>query len=173
MATLALSYDAIADRLRIEVASARRLVHRKKWQKGKGNDGRAVVQVPEEFFENRPDDSRADSRADSRSDSPHDSLNDSPADRPNDNLFNVLARLAEAQDELVEMSRRVGAAEGEILVLRQERAVQVEALTALVEAEKLRSYEWKGVADRFALQAEALASQQQLKRSWWSWRRAS
>lgn len=164
MATLALSYDAIAARLRIEVASARRLVHRKKWQKGKGNDGRAVVQVPEEFFEDRPEDSHTDSRTDSRADS----RDDSPTDRPNDNLSNVLARLAAAQDELVEMSRRVGAAEGEILVLRQERAAQVEALTALVEAEKQRSEEWKAVADRFALQAEALAA----RRSWWPWRRA-
>ncbi len=162
MATLALSYDAIADRLRIEVASARRLVHRKKWQKGKGNDGRAVVQVPEEFFENRPDDSRADS--------PHDGHDDSRADGHNDSLSSILARLAAAQDELVEMSRRVGAAEGEILVLRQERAAQVEALTALIAAEKQRSEEWKAVADRFALQAEALAAAQ--RRSWWPFQRA-
>jgi hypothetical protein len=51
--TLALSYDEIAGRLGIAVASARRLVHRKKWPKGKGNDGRVIVQVPVEFCEGR------------------------------------------------------------------------------------------------------------------------
>ena len=42
------------------------------------------------------------------------------------------------------------------------------ALTAVVAAEKQRSEEWKAVADRFALQAEALAA----RRSWWPFRRA-
>src|SRR4051812_3173994 len=55
MTTLALSYDRIAARLGIAVPSARRLVHRKRWSKGKGNDGRAIVQVPAEFFDGRED----------------------------------------------------------------------------------------------------------------------
>src|SRR3954454_8412948 len=55
MTTLALSYDQLAARLGIAVPSARRLVHRKRWSKGKGNDGRAIVQVPAEFFDGRED----------------------------------------------------------------------------------------------------------------------
>ncbi len=157
MMTLALSYEAIAERLGIALPSARRLVHRKKWQKGKGNDGRAVVQVPAEFLNGRP--------SDTQHDGPADGPNDSPADSPA--LSEVLGRLVTAQAELVAMAGRLGAAEGEIHVLRQERAAQIEALNAVLASEKQRAEEWKAVADRFALQAEALTN-----RRWWSWRRA-
>ena len=54
MTTLALSYDEIARRLGITIASARRLVHRRRWQKTRSNDGRALVQVPVEFLDSRP-----------------------------------------------------------------------------------------------------------------------
>src|SRR3954452_3857598 len=113
MTTLALSYDQLAARLGIAVPSARRLVHRKRWPKGKGNDGRAIIQVPTEFFEGR-EDSPKDNQNDGRDDG-HD---DSPADGPravimtDPALSDALARLATAQTELVEMARRLGAAEG-------------------------------------------------------------
>ena len=58
--TLALSYDELAKRLGITIASSRRLVHRRRWMKAKGNDGRALVQIPVEFLDSRPDDSRSD-----------------------------------------------------------------------------------------------------------------
>src|SRR3954454_22219570 len=51
MATTALTYEELATRTGMSLASARRLVHRRKWRKAKGNDGRAVVQVPDEFLE--------------------------------------------------------------------------------------------------------------------------
>ena len=53
MTTLALSYDEIERRLGITIASARRLVHRRRWQKTRSNDGRALVQVPVEFLDSR------------------------------------------------------------------------------------------------------------------------
>ena len=56
MTTLALAYDEIARRLGITIASARRLVHRRRWQKTRSNDGRALVQVPVEFLDSRPSD---------------------------------------------------------------------------------------------------------------------
>jgi hypothetical protein len=122
MTTLALSYDQLAARLGIAVPSARRLVHRKRWSKGKGNDGRAIVQVPAEFF-------------DGREDGPSDNQNDGPADRQEDDrddspktvrrtdaaLSDAIIRLAAAQAELVEMARRLGAAEGEAATLRADR----------------------------------------------------
>ena len=51
MPTTALTYEELAARTGMSLASARRLVHRRKWRKAKGNDGRAVVQVANEFLE--------------------------------------------------------------------------------------------------------------------------
>jgi hypothetical protein len=48
MAETWLSYDDIADRLRITPASARNLVRRKRWQRRPGNDGRARIAVPDD-----------------------------------------------------------------------------------------------------------------------------
>src|SRR3954452_25475844 len=51
MPTTALTYEELAARTGMSLASARRLVHRRRWRKAKGNYGRAVVQVPDEFLE--------------------------------------------------------------------------------------------------------------------------
>jgi hypothetical protein len=157
--TRALSYDEIADEFGIEVASARRLVHRKRWAKTRGNDGRAIVQVPTEFFERRPHDSPRDEPDDRHNDSPDDSPSDSP-------VSEVLTRLAAAQAELVEMARRLGVAEGELEVLRPEReradrlAVEAAAVPALrdtiaalktaLESERGRVGELRAERDRLA-----------------------
>ena len=53
MADLAMTYEALASRLGIAIPSARRLVLRKRWRKTTGNDGRAIVHVPEDFLSGR------------------------------------------------------------------------------------------------------------------------
>jgi len=146
MTTLALSYDQIAARLGIAVPSARRLVHRKRWSKGKGNDGRAIVQVPAEFFEGRedgPTDSQNDGPADRHRDHPSDDLKTVPV--PADALSDAMVRLAAAQAELIEMARRLGAAEGEAAALRADRD------------------RWAGIAEELARKPRGL----------WSWFRRS
>ena len=168
--TLALSYDELAKRLGITIASSRRLVHRRRWMKAKGNDGRALVQIPVEFLDSRPDDSRSDSPNGHH----RDSHQDSPDDSPN-GISEVLARLTAAQAELVEMARRLGAAEGEVERLRDHLAFERE------RAERL-SGEVAGVAGlkatlaalRVALETERgwLAEirterDRLLNRSWW------
>lgn len=119
MTTLALTYDAIAARLGITTASARRLVQRKRWPKGKGNDGRAVVQVPAESLERR---------SDSPKDSPDGERNDSPSDSPT--VSELLSRLEEAH-------QRLGAAEALVPVLRE----TVDLLKAALATEKDRTAE--------------------------------
>ena len=149
--TRALSYDELAKRLGITIASSRRLVHRRRWMKAKGNDGRALVQVPVEFLDSRPDDSRSDSPSDSPNASQHDSHQASPDDSPN-GISEVLARLTAAQAELVEMARRLGAAEGEVERLRDHCAFECE------RAERL-SREAGGVAGlKVALTAVRVAT---------------
>ena len=44
--TLSLTYDELAERLGITSKSAKHLVWRKKWDRTKGNDGKARIQVP-------------------------------------------------------------------------------------------------------------------------------
>jgi hypothetical protein len=124
MTTLALSYDEIARRLSITIASARRLVHRRRWQKTRSNDGRALVQVPVEFLDSRPNDVPSDGPG-GRPNGQHDSHRDSPDDSPN-GVAEVLARLAVLQDELIATTRRLGAAEGELAVLRGNLATERE-----------------------------------------------
>lgn len=46
METVSLTYDELADRLRISGASARNLVRRKRWARTTGNDGKARISVP-------------------------------------------------------------------------------------------------------------------------------
>src|SRR3954452_1873899 len=72
MSTVAMIYEELAEKLGITVASARRLVLRRHWMKTRGNDGRAVIQVPEEFLQRRYD---------AREDSPDD---DTPDDADDD-----------------------------------------------------------------------------------------
>lgn len=48
-----LTYDELAERLRIERESARQHVKRKRWARRPGNDGKVRIGVPTECFENR------------------------------------------------------------------------------------------------------------------------
>jgi hypothetical protein len=177
MTTLALTYDEIAQRLGITTASARRLVQRKRWPKSKGNDHRAVIQVPAEFFERRQD---------NRQDSPSDTANDNPSDSPT--VTELLTRLAAAQVELVETSARLGQAEGAVATLREtlqcERARADEALQGLRLAEAEAAYVpalrttvevlKQALAGEKERLAEVRAERNRLatRRSWWPFRRA-
>jgi hypothetical protein len=172
--TTALSYDDLAQRLGVTVASARRLVHRRRWQKIRGNDGRALVQVPQEFLDRRSD-SHHDDHDDSHDGSPGDSHRashqGSPDDSHSDTLAAVLARLTAAQAELVELSRRLGVAEGELEVLRpeRERAERLAAEAATVPVLREALSELKAEREHWQLLAMDLM---QRRRRWWSWRRA-
>lgn len=66
--TEALTYKELAAKLGIKLASARRLVMRKKWQRVKGNDGETRIMVPLSALD-RPDDNHDDKPNDSHNDS--------------------------------------------------------------------------------------------------------
>jgi hypothetical protein len=118
MSTVAMTYEELAQRLRISVPSARRLVLRRRWRKGRGNDGKSVVQVPEEFLQRR-EDSRADDASDDASDDVlTDAGTDYAAGTEPAGMADLMARLTAAQDQLVEMARRQGASEAEANALK-------------------------------------------------------
>ena len=82
----------------------------------------------------------------------------------------VLARLAVAQAELVELSRRLGVAEGELEILRpeRERAARLAAEAATVPVLREALSELKAEREHWQLLATDLM---QRRRRWWPWRR--
>jgi len=71
-----LTYQELAERLGIKVASARKMVQRKRWKRLAGNDGLVRIQVPVDAL------SPKDSPKDGSRDSPSDGHRDSPTDSP-------------------------------------------------------------------------------------------
>ena len=153
-----MSYDELAAALSINRESARQLTIRKRWARRKGNDGKARVGVPEEAL--RPDTGNA-TRPETGP-----STSESTSDAPSDvtAIVQVLTRhieRLEAEIEELKLER------GEALALAADRdtlAARLEALQTVLEIEKRRVDEWKAVADRFAEQAEKLAT---ARRPWW------
>ena len=139
-ATRWLSYDDMAVALGITPDSARRLATRHKWPRRMGNDGRALVAVPEGRLQ-QAHDTGADVSPDNPADVDHD---DAPGvGRDARALIGYLERrVGELTDELA-AARRVGEearaeakeARATAEVLRVQ-AGQVDVLTALVAAER-------------------------------------
>src|SRR5215212_6105753 len=141
-----MSYDELAAAMGINRESARQLAIRKRWGRRKGNDGKARVGVPEDAL--RPDPRPA--TGPSTSPAPSESTSDDTSP------IRVLTRHIERlEQELVAAKEK--AAERDTL------AAQLDALRTVLEIERLRTDEWKSVADRFALQAERHAR----RRPWW------
>ncbi len=168
-----MTYAELAEVLRIGGDSARNLVRRKRWPRQTGNDGLARVGVPVDYITENV-----------KPDVPAEPPIDAPADVATDgaiivtvlaNHINRLERELEALKQEREAEReRLG---GEILTLKQNldaerlRAVQVDALNAVIDAERRRVEDLRAEGDglradrdRWAGQAEKLAA----ARSWWS-----
>jgi hypothetical protein len=171
-----LTYAEIAETLGIGGDSARNLVRRKRWPRQPGNDGLTRVGVPIEHIEA----AKADVAINPPSDPPADGGVD--GDHAITILTQHINRLElDIQNLKQERDAERSELKAEIVALKGERdaalargsdrdaiAVQVDALRAVLESEEARAEEWKAVADRFALLAEAAEA----RRSWWSpWRR--
>jgi hypothetical protein len=159
----AMSYEELGQRLGIAAASARRLVNRRRWPKTRGNDGRAVVQVPVEFLHDLEHGS---------ADGPKGGLKDNPKDSPADGsgtgprteaTAELEARLTKAQAELVEMALRLGAAQARVEVLEQVNA----DLRRAQEDLRADRDAWRGQMERLTL-----AAPKGERRGWWPFRRA-
>src|SRR3712207_1464791 len=142
-----LSYDELARVLRIAPDSARRLVARRKWPRKPGNDGRARIGVPTERL---PPHSPPDVTSDKGDDVKADITPDSPPD-VRDDITPVIRIMVDHIERL----------EKELMAVRAERdaectraaelapkVAQVEALQAILEAEKRRADELCADRDR-------------------------
>jgi hypothetical protein len=127
MTTAAMSYDELAQRLGISMPSARRLVQRRRWHKALGNDGKAVVQVPDDFLSQRDNAKQAadDEYGDTTTTTPADVATTIETAPPTvaapDITTDLVARLTAVHVEMAEMARRLGTAEGELRAVREER----------------------------------------------------
>jgi hypothetical protein len=172
-----LTYDEVASELAITRESARQLAIRKRWARQKGNDGKARIGVPEDEFQART--------SDATSGGPSHGTSDDTGHDPS--VIQVLSRhisRLETEIEALKQERETerGRLQGEIEALKQERdlerirAAQVDALNAVIEAERKRVEDLRmdrdglrGDRDRWALQAERLAATE--IRRWWPFRR--
>lgn len=144
-----LTYDDMAEALGITPDSARRLATRHKWARRPGNDGRALVAVPQERLD-RPQEPRADVSG------PDDAGEDAPeASRDARALIGYLERrVGELTDDLLESRRVAEEARAEAREARtaaetlRVQAGQVDVLTALVAAERAHLAEVRVDRDR-------------------------
>jgi hypothetical protein len=145
--TTPLSYEALADRLGITIATAKRTVHRHRWKRTRDNHGKTVVYVPDEYFARRDENFEAAQRTRQRASDGHDPGHVSGvADGHVSGHISgdvILSRLAELQRELAEMARKLGAADN--------RVAAAEAMAAELRQDR----------DRWAAQAEAAQQQAQ------------
>ncbi len=148
-ATRWLTYDDMAEALNITPDSARRLATRHKWPRRPGNDGRALVAVPEERLE-RPHEPRAEAGPD---DETVEALPE--AGRDARALITYLERrVGELTDDLAQSRRvaeeaRVEAREARVAAeALRVQAGQVDVLTALVAAERAHLSEVRVERDR-------------------------
>ncbi len=176
-----LTYDELAEALGIAPDSARRLVARKKWPRKPNNEGRALVAVPAEYLDNRPD-----AGPDTGEDAKEDDIPDAAPDITHgvrilsehiERLERELEAVKGERDterasaaRLAQQAARVDVLEMLIEVERKrveearatasavtDKAGRVDVLEAQLEAERKRADEWKAVAEA--------------PRGWWPWRR--
>lgn len=143
-----LTYDDMAEALNITPDSARRLATRHRWPRRPGNDGRALVAVPEERLE-RPHEPRADAAPDEGSDGAPEAGRDARA------LIHYLERrVGELTDDLGQARRIAEEARAEAREARvaaedlRAKAGQIDVMTALVAAERAHLFEVRTDRDR-------------------------
>jgi predicted RNase H-like nuclease (RuvC/YqgF family) len=168
--------------MNIERESARQLAIRKRWARQRGNDGKARVGVPEEELQART--------ADATPQAPSDSPSHHTADDPS--VVQVLTRhISRLEGEIEALKEQHGSDRAQLQSelaafkeeLQRERllSAQVDALRAVVDAERKRIADLKeeqerlrADRDRWASQADQLLQKSAERRGLFGWlRRAS
>ncbi len=138
-----LTYEDMGAALGITTESAKRLAMRHKWPRRPGNDGRALVAVPEERLEEAAQLVRGDTIGDGTDDDAPVTIGDVTDDGRSDAraLIGYLERrVEELTDDLADTRNELRAARFEADTLRAQ-AGRADVLVALVEAERTRTAE--------------------------------
>jgi predicted nucleic acid-binding Zn-ribbon protein len=147
----------LAHRAGISLLSARRITHRHKWRKIRGNDGRTLVHVPIEYLEKRDADSQKPvaSTVTSTADTTVTPTVTSTVD-----MTEIVSRLDRLQAEMIEMAKKLGASEAETTA----------AKAALDELRQDRDH-WRQMAETAQQQqAQAVRQQDELRVDRDTWR---
>ncbi len=158
MTTTVFSYEGLAERLGITLATARRTSNRHRWRKTRDNRGRALIHVPDEYLTRRDAERAAsgDFAGDTHKASPGDALRGAIERVP---VAVMMARLGELE---AEWAARVGRLQAELVEMATRAgASEADAANARAVAEELRQ-------DRDHWRKAAME-----RRSWWPWRRTA
>ena len=164
-----MDYDTLARRFGIERESARQKAKRGRWARRRDNAGAWQVGVPVEVLREHP------VRDHATGDRDHDRVKGDANVEMNADVIAFTRQIERLEQALEAAQVRANGLQQQLDTARDEAATaekaraaiaaQVEALNTVlaVERERLaderaRVDEWKAVADRFALQAEALAA---------------
>ena len=142
-ATRWLTYEDMGAALGITTESAKRLAMRHKWPRRPGNDGRALVAVPEERLEEASQVVPGDITGDDTDDAIPDAAGDVSDDGRSDAraLIGYLERrVEELTDDLADTRNELRAARFEADTLRVQ-AGRADVLVALIETERARTVE--------------------------------
>jgi hypothetical protein len=169
-----LTYDEISDLFGINRRSAAQLVKRRRWNRRKGNDGRARIEVPDDAVppahEVRSDDS-SDSSSDDSSDDSSDTSSDGQLALLKHLVERLEAEVAELRPKAAERDMLAGQNEVLRVVLEQRRqereaehqkAAERDVFAVQLEAEQRRSEELRQERDaehQRASDRDALAAQ--------------
>ena len=136
-----LTYDDTGAALGITTESAKRLAMRHRWPRRPGNDGKALVAVPEERIAQAATGDRAD---DGRRDDTGDVAHAVTGGAPDDSRGDARALIGYLERRVDELTDQLSEARTEARGFRFEaeglrvQASQVDVLTALVETERAR-----------------------------------
>lgn len=172
--TILLTYDELAERLGIERESARQLVLRKRWDRRKGNDGKARIEVPLDALpaENDPSD---DTSHDTGFDpsvitvlTRHIERLEAALDEEKAKVAGIEAERDAARAEARDATRDMAyAREGEIgaRALLETLKAAIEGEKALLASERDKASELKADRDRWA--EAAAKAEERAGRPWW------
>ncbi len=155
MATTALTYEALANRLGVAVNTVKRMANRHRWRKTRDNHGRALVHVPDDYLAHRDAietthrarQGTADGHAhgDASGHADGNTHGHAPRHIHGDTHAHVLmTRLGELERELAEMARKLGAAEADTANNKH----TVEELRVLLDEMRQDRDVWRAQAER-------------------------
>ena len=157
-----MDYDTLARRFGIERESARQKAKRGRWARRRDNAGGWQVGVPVEVLQEHPvrdhdrvqDDANVEMNADVNAFTRHIERLEQALEMAQVRANGLQQQLDTARDEAATAEKARAAIAAQVEALNTVLAVERERLAD----ERARVDEWKAVADRFALQAEALAA---------------
>jgi chromosome segregation ATPase len=146
MTTVALGYEELARRLGITMNSVRRTVNRHRWRKVRGNNGRTLIHVPEEYLARRDAERGASETATGTApEAVHEIATETVP------VAELIEQLAALQAEMAALAQRLATAEGRAGTAE----AKAEGLEAVLAVERRQASELRAERDRLTARIDA------------------